>query len=472
MKAALNSPGMLNRMHGELAARGWKLLQPFRFGEDDKAHIAFLLAIANFPRNAKVLDIGCGVGECARLMKAARPDLEFVLLNFAEAQLADCPEGFEKHLGDAHNLPFDEGAFDAVMFNAALGNMDCMVALAEASRVLKSGGVLFLNEICRVAGDNADMERLLHFRAYEFGPLCEFAEAMGLTLDREEYPFIVEEYLRGKMDTADYVSAFAGTFPMLLRLVKGEATPIAAQHGAIFHRHERIALQVSGGKDSLTLLNAMRPWWDRLCVFWLNPGKPLDETVEMMEKIKRDVPNFVEVAGRQKEVIAEDGWPFDAVPHLYTSDGNFVFGATPFKVQARLSCCYRALMLPMHEKMVELGVTCVIRGKRAEEKDKTLSRTGTIAEGIEFVYPLWDWSAQDVMAYLEAHGIPLPESYQYANHSLDCMDCTAWSEEGLHRYLKARHPEEFREHVRKVKLVRAAVLESLSSTAWSENEDL
>lgn len=234
-------------------------------------------------------------------------------------------------------------------------------------------------------------------------------------------------------------------------------------YSAIFDRHERVALQVSGGKDSLTTLHLFKPWWDRLAVFWLNPGDPFPETVALMDEIRAKVPCFVEIAGRQKEIIERDGWPSDVVPQAYTTDGNFVFGPTPFKVQSRLSCCYRALMLPMHEKMRALGVTCIIRGKRSEEKDKTPSRSGETYEGIEMVYPLWDWTEREVLDYLAANGIALPESYQNASHSLDCMSCTAWWGEGLSHFLKAKYPDRYAEYVRRIHLIKSAVADEMAN---------
>ena len=233
-------------------------------------------------------------------------------------------------------------------------------------------------------------------------------------------------------------------------------------YAAIFERHERVALQVSGGKDSLAVLHLLQPYWQKLCVFWTNPGNPFPETVALMEKIKAEVPFFVEVAGRQKEIIERDGWPSDVVPQAYTTEGNFVFGDTPFKVQTRLGCCFRSLMLPMHERMVALGVTCIIRGKRSEEKDKTETRTGSVLMGIETIYRLWDWTESDVLGYLRDNGIDLPESYQHATHSLDCMDCTAWWGEGLSHYLKAKHQEHHKEYVRRITLIKTAISEQMA----------
>lgn len=231
----------------------------------------------------------------------------------------------------------------------------------------------------------------------------------------------------------------------------------------LFDRHERVALQLSGGKDSLALLHAMKPYWGRLCVYWLNPGDPLPETVELMRELREYVPNFREVAGRQREIIAQDGWPSDVVPIKWTTHGQFVFGEKPFKVQGRLDCCVRSLMAPMHEAMIADGVTCIIRGKRSDEVDKSPTRSGDVVDGVELCYPLWTWSATDVTDYLGKSGVVLPESYKYATHSLDCMSCTAWWGEGIDKFLEAKYPDKFVEYNRRVGLIKSAVADELNN---------
>lgn len=231
----------------------------------------------------------------------------------------------------------------------------------------------------------------------------------------------------------------------------------------LFGRHAKVALSLSGGKDSLACLYLFEPWWDQLTVYWMNPGNPFPETVAMMERIRAMVPHFKEVAGRQREVIAADGWPSDVVPHRYTTDGNAIFGPTPFKVQARLQCCIRSLMLPMYQAMVADGVTCCIRGKRRDEADKTGIESGFVTEdGMKLVFPLMDWTEADVLNFLRRRGVDLPPSYAHAKHSLDCMDCTAWWGEGLSRYLEVAHPRAFDEYRRRVILIKQAVADQMA----------
>jgi phosphoadenosine phosphosulfate reductase len=244
------------------------------------------------------------------------------------------------------------------------------------------------------------------------------------------------------------------------RFTRRNTLPVAARVARTIARHERIALQVSGGKDSLALLYMLRPWWDRLCVYWVNPGDAYPEMIERMAAIRAEVPNFREVAGRQPERIAAAGWPSDVVPHLHTALGNLVFGATPFKVQSRLDCCWNALMLPLHQAIVADGVTLAIRGKRADEADQTGLQSGYVDEnGIELLFPIMDWSASEVFGYLADEGIEVPPFYAHANSSLDCMSCTAWLEHNNGAYLQANYPERYTEHTRRLGLIRDAITE-------------
>ena len=463
MRALLPSPDPLDALHDTLRERGLDILQPFRFGATDEKHIAVLLEAAQFPSGACVLDVGCGIGACAQAMHEQRPDLVFTLLNFSEAQLADCPDGFEKIKADAHALPFDDNSFDAVMFNAALGNMDAQVALAEATRVLKPGGVLFLNELQKEPGICNKLEQFLHFRPVDPYDLAVFCPGIGLLQSEVAEVETVREYLREKwVESVPYEDVFAGVRPGVWRFKKvGKTTP-AARAGRFFHRHGKVALQVSGGKDSLATLFLMLPWWERLDVFWLNPGDPVPETIDYMAFVREVVPSFREIAGRQPEIIAADGWPSDVVPTLYTTMGQAVFGPKPFKVQDRLSCCFRSLMVPLHEVMMAEGYTLIIRGKRKDEKDKTETRTGSVVDGVEFLYPVWDWTEEEVFQYLTDNEIPLPGYYEHAGHSLDCLSCTAWWGEGLGAYLEAKHPEQHTEYVRRIHLIKQAVSEQMA----------
>lgn len=230
----------------------------------------------------------------------------------------------------------------------------------------------------------------------------------------------------------------------------------------IFSRHKRVALSLSGGKDSLACLYLYKPYWDDLTVYWCNTGDAFPETIEFMERIKKLVPNFKEVKGRQPEIHAMDGWPSDVVPAMHTTDGNAIFGETSFKVQSRVACCFRSLMLPAYQAMKSDGVTCIIRGKRHDEADKTGLMSGYVSEdGIELIFPIYEWTSDDVYSYLKSIDVELPAFYKHGNHSIDCQHCTAFWEDGHANYLRNEHPVLFFEYKRRITLIKGAIADQM-----------
>lgn len=93
-------------------------------------------------RGTRLLDVACGTG----WLCAAAVDRQAAIagLDLAENMVAiarsRCPEA-EFHHGDAENLPFESGQFDAVVCSLGILHFpNPEQAIAEAFRVLKSGG--------------------------------------------------------------------------------------------------------------------------------------------------------------------------------------------------------------------------------------------------------------------------------------------------------------------------------------------
>ena len=226
-------------------------------------------------------------------------------------------------------------------------------------------------------------------------------------------------------------------------------------------RHTKIALQFSGGRDSLALVYLLRPYWDRLTVYHVNAGAPFPETVHTVDFIRQLVPNFVYVMGRQPEVIAEHGLPSDIVPANNTELGLFIAG-DGVKIQDRYSCCAKSIMAPLHERMDADGVTLIIRGQRNSENLKSRLRSGDISGGYEMLFPIEDWSDEQVMDFLRDQGAPIPNYYETMQTSHECTNCTAYLELGMNRYLKAHHPELHRENQLRLALIYNALLEPVA----------
>lgn len=211
----------------------------------------------------------------------------------------------------------------------------------------------------------------------------------------------------------------------------------------IFARHSRVALQFSTGKDSLAVLHLLRDYWHRLTVYFVNSGDAFPETLEMADAIRKIVPNFVEVQGRKPEVEAMLGWSSDVVPCGSTVFGQMVGHGDPLLVD-RYTCCFKSLMEPMHERMKADGITLIIRGQKNDDERKPTLRSGHIADSVEFLYPIEDWTTDEVFAYLAKHRVPLPRFYEGGMPGgPDCMLCTAWLEHKMPQYVRKYHPTKY-----------------------------
>ena len=102
----------------------------------------------NLKAGERVLDVGSGPGHQVMEMspmvgpsgKVDGIDVSDSILKIARARCEDI-SNVELHEGDAVNLPFDEGTFDAVMSSMVFEYLpDVAGALKEVFRVLKSGG--------------------------------------------------------------------------------------------------------------------------------------------------------------------------------------------------------------------------------------------------------------------------------------------------------------------------------------------
>ncbi|MFM9424329.1 3'-phosphoadenosine 5'-phosphosulfate sulfotransferase (PAPS reductase)/FAD synthetase [Variovorax sp. GrIS 2.14] len=451
-------------------ARGVRVFNGALFGADEREHVAVLLAALIPPQDAMVLDAGCGVGEMAKLMRESRPDLQFLLVNTSAVQLEHCPIDCDRLLADFHAMPLPAHVADCVVFSYAICQSgDWPKALAEAFRVLKPGGILLINDMARLSGDNDEFEAALGGRVHAPETIEAWAKQAGFILDAAVAPDVGVERLRDLLDND----------PMADRLLNGVVPTIwrfmSLPEGTLrtLHRHAgNVGFQFSGGRDSTAALYLMRPYWAFMRIYHVDTGDHFPETIAVVEEVERELNAaglplhrvFTNVpAAREVQ-----GMPTDLVPAANTPVGRMLSGLT-VRLQGRFDCCGTNLMLPLHARMKADGITLLVRGQRTDEYAQTPLRSGDVADGFEVLYPIEDWTAADVMTYLESHVLPIAHSFYDSGmtHGSDCMGCTGWWDEGRAAFLQAKHPETYEKFLQQMAVIQTEVTRSI---VWLKNE--
>lgn len=120
--------------------------------EAEKAYL-----ISEIPKDAKVLDVGCGEGRNIKSILEATPNVYGVDMDSKAVQ--DAKQNFKElenvHVvqGEAKALPFEDGSFDVVTLLMILPNLntDKEAAFKEAERVLKDDGFIIVSTFAETA---------------------------------------------------------------------------------------------------------------------------------------------------------------------------------------------------------------------------------------------------------------------------------------------------------------------------------
>jgi phosphoadenosine phosphosulfate reductase len=451
-------------------ASGINVLNAYLFGQTETEHVARLLDMMDPPPGAVVIDAGCGVGAVAEVMAQFRSDLQFVLVNSNAEQLARCPARMQQHLCSFDQMPLDDCSADVVMFHFSICHAENWSAAArEAWRVLKPGGLLFINDMQRMRGDNTLLAHTLKAYAHPAGAVEEAAQRCGFELDALIEPAPVVERLAQALDSPAWATALlSDVAPAVWRFTKAVAAgPVASA----FARHRRIGFQFSGGRDSTAALYLLRPYWDRMTVYHLDTGDQFPETRAVVEAVERDMGKpMTRIAGDVEAVREQYGLATDLLPVDNTALGRMVSGKS-VKLISRFDCCYLSLMKPMQARMVADGITLVVRGQRDDEYHQPPLRSGDGEGGIEALYPIQDWTGDEVSAYLVARGLPLAPFYERgARRAPECMGCTAWWDEGRAAYLRKWHPVAFTQYQQRMGVVKNQIHQQYAVLMAAEKE--
>ena len=133
----------------------------------------------------KLLDIGCGLGNFCRYMKARNPDLEISGIDFSPkaVELARIIEpSIDYTTADAYDLPFPDNSFDIITAQEIIEHLENPKrAVKEWKRVLKKYGKLYITTPWNDVGKHrfgqeyeglSSHEHLFEWTPKEFAKFC------------------------------------------------------------------------------------------------------------------------------------------------------------------------------------------------------------------------------------------------------------------------------------------------------------
>lgn len=147
----MNPPQVAQRLFAPIAPTYERWAAILSMGQDARWRRA-LVMVLDPPPNALVLDVAAGTGSITRLLD--RRGCRVVALDQSQPMLARHRGGLRTPVAaTAERLPFPDASFDFVTFGYLLRYVDDVAdALAEMTRVLRSGGVLGMVEFGRPTG--------------------------------------------------------------------------------------------------------------------------------------------------------------------------------------------------------------------------------------------------------------------------------------------------------------------------------
>ena len=203
---------------------------------------------------------------------------------------------------------------------------------------------------------------------------------------------------------------------------------------------QRPVLLLSGGKDSLLLLDLCLPWRDRLHLVWARTSECFPHMVDFMRE-RTQGWNFTELVSDQAAYFAKKGLPSAIIPVRQRPHEK----PAGVMIQSNGYCCKDLQYRPLVRYIKHDGADVLLHGQTAEDlRNLRLSVPGLFKslKQLRLVAPLADWLSEEVMDYCRSAGVELPLQYQTGfEDSLECWNCTVRTDLKRFQWMQQHCPE-------------------------------
>ena len=182
---------------------------------------------------------------------------------------------------------------------------------------------------------------------------------------------------------------------------------------------ERIALCTSLQHEGMVLLDMAVELNPDVSVFTIDSGRLPQETLDLIEEVRRRYQVKVEVIYPDAGDVGE----------LVTTHGPNLFYTSP---ELRLACCEARKVRPLKRRLASLDawISGLRRDQNAERAAVETVQADAVHGGIVKLNPLAGWTEERVLAYVEDHRLPRNALYSRGYTSIGCDPCTRATEPG------------------------------------------
>lgn len=182
---------------------------------------------------------------------------------------------------------------------------------------------------------------------------------------------------------------------------------------SICARHSRVKLASSLAAEDMLITDLLAEQGLQIEVFMLQTGRLNAETLSLADEVRRRYPDL------DWRLYYPD--PAQAEEYVQTHGLNAFYDS----VELRKRCCHIRKVEPLNRALADADawLTGQRRGQSVTRSELALAERDS-ARGIDKYNPIFDWSEQEVWAYILHRSVPYSELYRQGYPSIGCEPCT------------------------------------------------